>query len=203
MLRQGRTDLATQHGEDPLDESREIAAQAKRQRDTSEGGDPESPDFASSKRVKPMLAISQELDKDDEEDEEERARLSEIPEKLRSAKVKRSPATAFRGQDPDEGIFDASTGLVLKRRRWSEEEKTAVKEGVRKHGVGHWVKIKDEYADILRNRTAIQIKDCWRTMTKRNEVHFKVTETENDKIEVEEKVEPEEPPKDLTHVAEV
>jgi hypothetical protein len=174
-LRQGRADLGTQHGDDPLEASREMAAHAKRRRN---GDDDDDEDFTNgdemmtppkSKRAR-GLAFSNELDRDDEEDAEERAKLSELPDRARSNKSKRSAATAFRGTDPDDGIFDQSTGLVLKRRRWTDEEKTAVKEGVKAHGVGHWVKIKDDYPEILRNRTAIQIKDCWRTMTKRHEV---------------------------------
>lgn len=59
---------------------------------------------------------------------------------------------------------------VQKRRRWTPEEKNAVKEGVKMYGVGNWASIKKEYKDILQNRTGVQIKDVWRTMLNTGEV---------------------------------
>lgn len=56
------------------------------------------------------------------------------------------------------------------RRPWTVEEKSAVKEGVKKFGIGAWTKTKLEYAEILQNRTNIQIKDAWRHMLKKGEV---------------------------------
>lgn len=55
---------------------------------------------------------------------------------------------------------------VQRRRRWTEEEKTAVRMGVEEYGVGKWVQIKRQYDHVLANRTPVQIKDCWRTMNK-------------------------------------
>ena len=52
---------------------------------------------------------------------------------------------------------------------WTNDEKTAVKQGILKYGVGKWGQIKSEYAEILRHRTAVNIKDCFRTMQKRGE----------------------------------
>ena len=92
------------------------------------------------------------------------------PTKRRRAR--RSAASSLDAKHtspPDDGIFDEN-GKVLKRLRWTTEEKTAVKEGVQKFGVGKWKEIKAEYNAILRNRNAVQIKDCWRTMTKHGEV---------------------------------
>jgi hypothetical protein len=74
--------------------------------------------------------------------------------------------TRFQGQEPDEGIFQVTTGLVLKRLPWTQEEKTAVRDGFETYGreTKKWKKIKDGSPDVLRNRTTVQIKDCWRTM---------------------------------------
>ena len=47
---------------------------------------------------------------------------------------------------------------------------SVVKEGVKRHGAGKWMEIKKEFGQVLRNRTSVQIKDCWRTMSKNNEV---------------------------------
>jgi hypothetical protein len=70
---------------------------------------------------------------------------------------------------PDEGVF-YDNGRVMNRRRWTSEERDAVKAGVEKYGLGKWIKVKKEYAATLRNRTAVQLKDCYRTMMKHGEV---------------------------------
>jgi len=57
-----------------------------------------------------------------------------------------------------------------KRKWWTESEKMAVREGVRKLGAGDWVGIKKEYEHALQERTSVQIKDCYRTMKKRREI---------------------------------
>lgn len=78
----------------------------------------------------------------------------------------------YQGPIPDEGVFD-KRGLVTKRRRFTEEEKHAIKAGLGKFGWDDpkkWVKIKEEYGELLRNRTGVQLKDCWRTMVKKGEV---------------------------------
>mmetsp|Transcript_8402 Transcript_8402/g.18944 ORF Transcript_8402/g.18944 Transcript_8402/m.18944 type:complete len:1013 (+) Transcript_8402:439-3477(+) len=57
-----------------------------------------------------------------------------------------------------------------KRKKWTEEEKDAVREGVEAYGVGRWAVIKSEWAMALQDRTSVQIKDCYRTMLKRGEI---------------------------------
>ena len=57
-----------------------------------------------------------------------------------------------------------------KRKMWTEEEKEAVKKGVRFYGVGHWSQIKCMFPVELRSRTGTQIKDCFRTMLKHKEI---------------------------------
>lgn len=184
-LRQKRANLGEGHGEDPLNDSIKAAAEAagiavvdNKTDDDIIATDEDDEELASPVLKKARedlrrLSFVDELAKDDEEDEKERVQLSSLPDKvqIKGEKQRRQskPETLFRGRIPDEGIFN-DKGNVVKRRRWTEEEKNAVKQGVEMHGVGNWVKIKDEYAEILRNRTSVQIKDVWRTMSKNSEV---------------------------------
>ena len=63
--------------------------------------------------------------------------------------------------------LDTNAGpRALKKRRFTEEEKKAIKDGVNIFGVGKWADIKALYAVQLRHRTSVQIKDCYRTMQK-------------------------------------
>lgn len=152
-LRNSRQALGESHGEDPLEESRKVAAEAVGE--TMDEGDAK----------KRGLTIEEMLDADDLDDEHERVALSEMPRK-RARRVS-TPKAKF--PPPDEGLFNEE-GKVTYRRKWTEEEKEALKQGVSQFGVGKWAKIKEKYAEILRNRTSVQIKDCWRTMTRNNEV---------------------------------
>ena len=45
-----------------------------------------------------------------------------------------------------------------KRMRFTEDEKNSIKQGLDIHGKGNWAAIKKEYADVLANRTSVQIK---------------------------------------------
>ena len=44
------------------------------------------------------------------------------------------------------------------KRMWTQVEKDAIKDGIVKYGVGKWVDIKDEYTDVLNNRSNTNIK---------------------------------------------
>ena len=168
-LQAGRENLREGHGQDPLEESREIAADAGL--GLVKFDEPMTPSLKRMREVEAEIPLSQQLEREDQEDEDERAKLSELPDKMSTARKKRrksDPAKMYRKVQPEDGIFDEN-GKVRRRRRWSEEEKRAVKEGVKKFGIGKWVQIKDEYSDILRNRTGVQIKDVWRTMQNNQE----------------------------------
>jgi hypothetical protein len=171
-LRRGRTALNTGHGDDPLDAAVAAAQGARRSpgraKNAEDSNEEDSFDENEQPKRKGRLTIV-----DDMEDEEEAdtrrigAQLSQIPQRKRPAV---SVFADYAGTvPPDEGIFDEQ-GKVKKRLRWTDEEKLAVKEGVKTCGIGKWAQIKREHATILRNRTPVQIKDCWRTMTKQNEV---------------------------------
>lgn len=166
-LQETRDNLRQEHGEDPLEASRQLAAEAGLE-DLEEVLSP------AMKRVRDMEMeneLSMELVEEDDEDDMDRAKLTDLPEKagLKKKRRKSDPGKRFRGTEPDAGIFDEQ-GKVTRRRKWTEEEKNAVKTGVKKYGPGKWAVIKDEYPDILRNRTGVQIKDVWRTMQNNREV---------------------------------
>ncbi|XP_058907588.1 telomeric repeat-binding factor 2-like [Kogia breviceps] len=59
---------------------------------------------------------------------------------------------------PDE----ESTTSVTRKQKWTVEESEWVKAGVQKYGEGNWAAISKNYPFV--NRTAVMIKDRWRTM---------------------------------------
>lgn len=169
-LQKGRDALREGHGDDPLASSIAIAAQAKKRAKAEDEEVDHGNNERRSKRAREeptkaggRLSFLDELDCDDEDDERDRVKLSNLPKK------RMSTPRRYSGPPPDSGIFD-EYGKVRKRRKWTEEEKVAVKLGVKKFGVGKWADIKNEYAEILKNRTSVQIKDVWRTMSKKKEV---------------------------------
>ncbi|XP_077840589.1 telomeric repeat-binding factor 2 isoform X6 [Macaca mulatta] len=64
----------------------------------------------------------------------------------------------FQVQAPDED----STTNITKKQKWTVEESEWVKAGVQKYGEGNWAAISKNYPFV--NRTAVMIKDRWRTM---------------------------------------
>mmetsp|Transcript_19086 Transcript_19086/g.41282 ORF Transcript_19086/g.41282 Transcript_19086/m.41282 type:complete len:536 (+) Transcript_19086:71-1678(+) len=57
-----------------------------------------------------------------------------------------------------------------KRKRFSQNEKEAVRKGVEQFGPGQWKQIKEAHLPLLHARTTVQIKDCYRTMLKRGDI---------------------------------
>ncbi|XP_060994815.1 telomeric repeat-binding factor 2 isoform X2 [Dama dama] len=64
----------------------------------------------------------------------------------------------FQVQAPDEENATNTT----KKQKWTVEESEWVKAGVQKYGEGNWAAISKNYPFV--NRTAVMIKDRWRTM---------------------------------------
>jgi hypothetical protein len=175
-LRKDRAAFNTKHGDDPLADSLTAAAGAQgvaRKRthdevdDDDEGGDSHERDSNLLDKKKSAIRLKFQdddiEDDDDEEDDLGNVTLSDLPNRAK-AKAK-SPARL----PPDQGVFTPE-GRVQKRRFWTDEETMAVKDGVRRYGTGKWAEIKSHHEHILRNRTSVQIKDKWRTMTRNNEV---------------------------------
>jgi hypothetical protein len=170
LLREGTEALKHEHGEDPLESSRKAAAGVPRKRPAPEGEEEEGKVESPVEKKKPggrFLDVSDDSSEEEEEDElwtpgKERVSLGRVPKKK---KIRRPAPQGFKGPKPDPGIFDEE-GKVLVKRPWSDEEKFAVVSGVEQLGMGKWAKIKEMYAEILRNRTSVQIKDCYRTMAR-------------------------------------
>ena len=102
-----------------------------------------------------------------EDEDRSTVELSELaPPRRRRSNMFRSDVV----HPPEPGLFDDTDGRALKRRRWTDEEKAALKQGVETHGAGQWAQIKKDHPLVLRNRHNVQLKDCWRTMVKRGEV---------------------------------
>jgi len=164
-LRRGRAALTSGHGDDPLNAAVEAAQGAQPSADQEDGEQAKDSTEKNKRKRAPRLRIVDEIEEDDDFNHTAPG-LSQVPRrKRRSSTEGKGPPPVL----PDEGIFDEE-GKVRKRLRWTDEEKLCVREGVKVHGTGKWVKIKHDYAAILRNRTPVQIKDCWRTMTKNQEV---------------------------------
>ncbi|XP_004704872.1 telomeric repeat-binding factor 2 [Echinops telfairi] len=63
----------------------------------------------------------------------------------------------FQVQNPDDSVIS-----LTKKQKWTLEESEWVKAGVQKYGEGNWAAISKNYPFV--NRTAVMIKDRWRTM---------------------------------------
>nr|7C4P_B Chain B, Terfa protein [Danio rerio]7C4Q_B Chain B, Terfa protein [Danio rerio] len=50
------------------------------------------------------------------------------------------------------------------RKMWSVQESEWLKQGVVRYGVGHWERIRSAFP--FAGRTAVNLKDRWRTMVK-------------------------------------
>jgi Myb-like DNA-binding domain len=197
-LKRRRNALKENHGDDPIIESRKIAQtaqgttkhtgdivaaknilfQGKKSNVVVQFDDSDDDDKGvTSGRNTSKSKDEEENDEDVAEPSEQRLHLSTLPKKRRvmaSTSVMQevgSPSSIrmYTGPPPDEGIFD-TTGLVLRRNPWTEEETAALLSGMDKYGLGKWVSIKQEYGYILRNRTTVQLKDKYRNMKKNGEL---------------------------------
>lgn len=93
-----------------------------------------------------------------------RIALSEIPHQADNSPPR------YNGRGPDTGRF-TDGGRVVKRIKWTDREVQALRAGVIKYGVGNWVRIKNDYEMILRNRTSVMLKDKYRNMVRKGEIH--------------------------------
>lgn len=134
---------------DPLQEIRDVARQAKRSKTTS--------------TLYEKKNTARSLDFDDSSvSEAEGPKLSSVPTKMTFSQaapaVKKAATTVAR--------------LPGTRLVWTADEKNAVRQGIIRYGFGKWSKIKSEYAEILRYRTAVNVKDCARSMKLAGELVF-------------------------------
>jgi hypothetical protein len=82
---------------------------------------------------------------DSDSEEEEGVQLSDLPARAKVTRNNKSPPKA-------------SPKKPGKRKKFTEQEKRAIRQGVGKHGEGKWSEIKSEYAEILKDRTTVNIK---------------------------------------------
>jgi hypothetical protein len=169
-LRRARAELRAE-GEDPLEESLALAeglAGAKRSPASMIPERASSRYSSSPKRPrrltpgKKKTATRLKFVEDDEDDDEElsetgddhNASLSELPRRrpIRVGSPRR------RTLSPNK---ISQKKKYAGRRRWTDEEKTAIKEGMRQLGKGKWANIKELYEVILSDRTSGQIKVCF------------------------------------------
>ena len=193
-LKRRRNALNKNHGDDPLIESRKLAATTKPKAKATTEVVPAKNILYEGKKSNIAVHFDDSEDEDeikdddDDDDEEEegengdndnegRVRLPKLPKKRR---IMKSPSATqegtssgasriYTGPPPDDGIFD-DNGNVKHRNPWEEEEMVALLSGLEKYGLGKWVYIKQEYGYILRNRTTVQLKDKFRNMKKNGEL---------------------------------
>lgn len=107
-------------------------------------------EFSSSEESDDRIADHND-DRSGNEERLDKINLSELP-KHHSFSNAATPQRNNRNHS-----LDALSG-GKKRRRFTEGEKNAIREGVRRLGTGKWAEIKVAYASILSNRTNVQIK---------------------------------------------
>ncbi len=93
----------------------------------------------------------------DSEEEDEGVKLSSVPERFKSALPEKEKVTVSKASGPKKG---------KRRKKFTEAEDEAIRDGVAKIGAGNWSEIKSYYHIDLADRTAVQIKDRWRTLNK-------------------------------------
>jgi hypothetical protein len=148
-------------GDDPLQESINLADQAigtqppvaSPRKSSSKKQKRANPSFYEKQKSATRLSFGDSqpddiIDDDEEEEEEGAAHLSTLPSPARSASRKRKRKSPMKKSQVKK--YDG-------RRKWSDEEKRAIKEGIRDLGTGKWAAIKDLYSVILEDRTSGQI----------------------------------------------
>jgi hypothetical protein len=177
-LRRSRTAL-NQEGEDPLDESLRLAngiggSSAKKKRSTPGSARPErtSSRYSSPlhKRARGGILLKKRKTAtrlefgDSQEQVVQRADYDseEVSEPDDGAVLSDLPRLAARA-DSEDSISPKKPRKSQKkkydgRRVWSDEEKRAIKEGIKQIGAGQWADIKKLYEVILNDRTSGQIK---------------------------------------------
>jgi len=104
-------------------------------------------------------------DDDDDNDEEDISCKSGVKRR----RIKNSPAEKVSPRHRQNPTAPHHPDGRRRRVPWTDEEKAAIRQGVRTYRVGEWAKIKEKFKVELANRTAVQVKDQYRTMCKRGE----------------------------------
>lgn len=104
-----------------------------------------------------------------DDDFDEPIKLSKVPKRRKSKRV------STTGYQPDPGRFDES-GRATRKVPFDEEEDNAIIAGIKDPnlGVGNWAGIKEKFAEILRNRTSVMIKDRYRVLLAQGRFNFEL-----------------------------
>ena len=138
--------------------------------------DGQTPNIYKKKKSSKQLqwTSDEESDSDDGDDDAEikaGTTLSEVPNRPKIKKT--TPPSQQKKAKPATQLLvhrERNSGGGLKRKKFTEEEKGAIKLGVQRFGFGRWAQIKEYYAEELMDRTSVNIKDCYRTMQRKGEV---------------------------------
>ena len=120
----------------------------------SEGEDSDDSECVRGKSVKEKAEVD---DLKDSEEEDDGVKLSKVPKKFKP-KVDVAPKAI--------AISNTTKAKQGKRKRFTDSEDAAIRNGVERFGPGRWADIKSYYHIELADRSAVQIKDRWRTLNK-------------------------------------
>lgn len=98
-------------------------------------------------------------DSESSDNEREDMAMSAVPERLK-------PEVNHSAPHPVQIHVDHQRPAPKKRKRFTEIEDRAIKNGVERFGLGKWTEIKSHFSMELKDRDTIQIKDRYRTMSK-------------------------------------
>ena len=109
--------------------------------------------------------------KDDSSEDSDDSEDDQILMKLKKAKSNKAKSkTVYRSDSDDDTLTEHPPQKKKRRKRipYSEEEKTAVLDGVEKFGKGKWAEILEDNSDLfaVNKRTNINLKDLYRNLTK-------------------------------------
>jgi len=92
---------------------------------------------------------------EDSAEEDEGVKLSKVPKRFKpNVDVAPKKIAVSKATKPKQG----------KRKRFTDSEDAAIRNGVERFGAGKWSDIKSYYHIDLADRTTVQIKDRWRTL---------------------------------------
>ena len=154
---------------DPLEESvalaaslsaREALVSPKKNKVSTSGSNEVMHKFYQKKSSAYQMKFDDSESSNDEEDGHNLV-MSKVPDRLEETK------------DSELAVLPNQTAVQhsgpKKRKRFTAEEDDAIMKGVRMCGAGKWSEIKSQFPIILKDRTAIQIKDRFRTLNKSDE----------------------------------
>lgn len=150
---------------DPIDESVALAASLPVREKTSSakksrlaiGGGKETMRNLYEKKKSAMQLKWNDTDDESSSDEDDELKMSKVPDRLK-VKEESKPAA--------QPIQVAASSRPGKRKRFTKEEDDAIMKGIERFGPGQWANIKSHYPMELKDRSTVQIKDRYRTLTK-------------------------------------